>query len=220
MLAPIAERQRRPETALWREFELARLRILGALLDAAAHGLQMLPQVRLEWLLRMADFALWVAASEMGFHPEGAFEAAYSNNRRDAIENIVRPTQWRRVCVRLWPTERNGREALPDLLLAGANVVGNPMVGNCAEEGLGPVQPASERAGILWPARAGSVLAHGRYPDCPPSQPPLAAEDDLNPECKSSTVREPTRRRSSCKSTCGAEQMPSRWSMGFFPAPA
>jgi hypothetical protein len=29
----------------------------------------------------------------------------------------------------------------------------------------------------------GSVLARGRYPDCPPSQPPLAAEDDLNPEC-------------------------------------
>src|SRR5262249_20144372 len=26
---------------------------------------------------------------ETGFHPEGAFEAAYSNNRRDAIENIV-----------------------------------------------------------------------------------------------------------------------------------
>ena len=40
MLAPIAERRRRPETALWREFELARPRILGALLDAAAHGLQ------------------------------------------------------------------------------------------------------------------------------------------------------------------------------------
>ena len=44
MLAPIAERQRRPETALWREFELARPRILGALLDAAAHGLQVLPR--------------------------------------------------------------------------------------------------------------------------------------------------------------------------------
>src|SRR5260370_31615507 len=29
----------------------------------------------------------------------------------------------------------------------------------------------------------GSVLAHGRYPDGPRSQPPLAAEDDLNPEC-------------------------------------
>jgi hypothetical protein len=90
MLAPIAERQRRPETALWREFELARLRILGALLDAAAHGLQMLPQVRLEWLPRMADFA-------------GATQS----------RTLSRPTQWRRVCVRLWPTERNGREALP-----------------------------------------------------------------------------------------------------------
>src|SRR6478752_7298897 len=29
----------------------------------------------------------------------------------------------------------------------------------------------------------GSVLAHGGYPDGPRSQPPLAAEDDLNPEC-------------------------------------
>src|SRR6266496_3651413 len=50
MLASIAERQRRPETALWREFELARPRILGALLDAAAHGVRMLPHVRLRRL--------------------------------------------------------------------------------------------------------------------------------------------------------------------------
>jgi hypothetical protein len=49
----------------------------------------MLPQVRLQWLPRMADFALWVAACETGFRPEGAFEAAYSNNRRDAIENVA-----------------------------------------------------------------------------------------------------------------------------------
>jgi hypothetical protein len=27
-----------------------------------------------------------------------------------------------------------------------------------------------------------SVFTHGRYPDCPHSQPPLAAEDNLNPE--------------------------------------
>ena len=56
MLAPIAERQRRPETALWQEFELARPHILGALLDAAAHGLPMLPHVRPRLLPRMADF--------------------------------------------------------------------------------------------------------------------------------------------------------------------
>src|SRR6266545_942970 len=28
----------------------------------------------------------------------------------------------------------------------------------------------------------GSVLTQGRYPDCPCSQPPLAAEDNLDPE--------------------------------------
>ena len=114
MLAPIAERQRRPETALWREFELARPRILGALLDAAAHGLQMLPHVRLQRLPRMADFALWATACESAFRPAGTLETAYSNNRRDAIENIVdadpvaAPT-----CASSWPTERNGQEAHP-----------------------------------------------------------------------------------------------------------
>jgi hypothetical protein len=34
ILAPIGEPQRRPESELWREFEIARPRILGALLSA------------------------------------------------------------------------------------------------------------------------------------------------------------------------------------------
>jgi hypothetical protein len=89
MLAPIAERQRRPEHALRREFELARPHILGALLDAAAHGLHMLPRVRLKRSPRMADFALWATACEGAFRPAGTVETAYSNNRRDAIENLV-----------------------------------------------------------------------------------------------------------------------------------
>jgi hypothetical protein len=38
----------------------------------------------------------------------------------------------------------------------------------------------------------GSVLTHGRYPDCPRSQPPLAAEGDFNPEC----AEEGTKRQS------------------------
>jgi hypothetical protein len=130
MLAPIAERQRRPETALWREFELARPRILGALLDAAAHGLQMLPQVRLQWLPRMADFALWVAACETGFRPEGAFEAAYSNNRRDAIENIVEADPVAARVREIMADRAQWAGSASDLLLAGANVAGNPMVGN------------------------------------------------------------------------------------------
>src|SRR5438094_10209610 len=39
-LRPIADEQRRPEKDLWREFEIARPRILGALLDAAVQGLR------------------------------------------------------------------------------------------------------------------------------------------------------------------------------------
>jgi hypothetical protein len=37
-MGSLRDEQRRPETELWREFELARPRILGALLDAVAHG--------------------------------------------------------------------------------------------------------------------------------------------------------------------------------------
>jgi hypothetical protein len=61
-LAPIGEQRRRSEAELWREFDLARPRILGALLDAAVRGLQTLPDIRLTSLPRMADFALWATA--------------------------------------------------------------------------------------------------------------------------------------------------------------
>jgi hypothetical protein len=49
----------------------------------------MLPHVRLQRLSRMADFAPWTTACQSAFRPTGTFEAAYSNNWRDAIENIV-----------------------------------------------------------------------------------------------------------------------------------
>src|SRR5262249_15137182 len=100
--------------------------ILGALLDAAAHGLQMLPQVRLRQLPRMADFALWATACESAFRPAGTLDAAYSNNRRDAIENIVDAD----------PVAAHVREVMADRaqwngsasdLLQGINVGGNAM---------------------------------------------------------------------------------------------
>jgi hypothetical protein len=100
MLAPIAERQRRPEHALWREFELARPYIFGALLDAAAQGLRMLQRVCLQRLPRMADFALWATACESAFRPAGTLETAYSNNRRDAIENMVDADPVAALCAR------------------------------------------------------------------------------------------------------------------------
>jgi len=88
-LAPIGEEQRRSETELWREFELARPAILGALLDAAAHGLQAVGSVHLGRLPRMADFALWATACETALWPAGTFARAYAENRRAEIESII-----------------------------------------------------------------------------------------------------------------------------------
>ena len=126
LLAPIAERQRRPEHALWREFELARPYILGALLDAVAHGLHMLPQVRLQRLPRMADFALWATACESAFCPAGTFEAAYSNNRRDAIENIIEADPVAAHLRELMAERAQWMGRASDLLQAGANRSGWP----------------------------------------------------------------------------------------------
>src|SRR6516162_11212353 len=126
MLAPIAERQRRPENALWREFELARPHILGALLDVAAHGLRMLPRVRLKRLPRMADFALWATACESAFSPAGTLEAAYSNNRRDAIENLVDADSVAALVREIMADKAQWRGSASDLLQIGANRSGWP----------------------------------------------------------------------------------------------
>jgi hypothetical protein len=90
-LSPIAERQRRSEAELWREFEMARPRVLGALLDAAAHGLRALSGLgyRLEQLPRMAYFTVWAGACETALWPAGTFARAYEANRRAAIESMI-----------------------------------------------------------------------------------------------------------------------------------
>jgi hypothetical protein len=90
-LPPIAEAQRRPEAELWREFEIGRPLILGALLDAAVHGLRLLvgQGCRPRGLPRMADFALWISACESAIWPAGTFACAYAANRRAAIESMI-----------------------------------------------------------------------------------------------------------------------------------
>src|SRR5207249_7665157 len=71
------------------EFETARPRVMGALLDAAVHGLHALGRVNLDRLPRMADFALWATACEPALWPAGTFARAYAANRRAAIESII-----------------------------------------------------------------------------------------------------------------------------------
>jgi hypothetical protein len=50
-----APERRQSEQQVWTKFEDARPLILGALLDAVAHGLRQLPTVHLDRLRRMAD---------------------------------------------------------------------------------------------------------------------------------------------------------------------
>jgi hypothetical protein len=129
-LAPIPEQQRRLEYALWREFQLARPHILGALLDAASHGLKMLPRVRFKRLPRMADFAVWAAACESAFRSPGTLETAYSNNRREAIGNIVDADPVAVLVREIMADRAQWTGSASDLLQAGINVAGKAMVAN------------------------------------------------------------------------------------------
>jgi len=88
-LQPIPEERRRPEQGLLAAFDAERPRILGVLLDAAVEGLKRLPEIRLEKLPRMADFALWATACEPALWPGGTFWSAYCGNRDDAVEGVI-----------------------------------------------------------------------------------------------------------------------------------
>lgn len=86
-LPPIPEENRKDEAQFWAEFEKARPRIFGALLDAVSAGLRNIDSVHLDRLPRMADFAKWVTACEETLPwPSGGFMEAYMGNREEAIE--------------------------------------------------------------------------------------------------------------------------------------
>ena len=135
-LGPIGERQRRSEGELWRDYELARPQVLGALLDATVHGLRGLGCVHLHHLPRMADFALWATACETALWPAGTFTRAYAASRRTAIENIMDADPVA-ACVRELMSERNSwtgsatdllRVSSEHFLRAGAGWPKNPRV--------------------------------------------------------------------------------------------
>jgi hypothetical protein len=88
-LEQIPETKRRPEKELWAEFEREQPLILGALFDAVAHGLRMLPKTKLDTLPRLADFALWATACETSLWPTGTFLAAYTGNRDEAVDSVI-----------------------------------------------------------------------------------------------------------------------------------
>jgi hypothetical protein len=88
-LAAIGDEARKLETELWEDFEEKRPAILGALLDAVCHGIRSLPDVKLDRLPRMADFATWVTACEGALWKKGTFMTAYAANIVEGVEAVL-----------------------------------------------------------------------------------------------------------------------------------
>jgi len=89
-LPPIDEGNRKDEAQLYAEFERDLPKILGALFTAVSGALANLPQTRLEKKPRMADFALWATAAEQALRfDSGTFMAAYSGNRKEAVQETL-----------------------------------------------------------------------------------------------------------------------------------
>ena len=85
----IPDHERKPEDDLRRAFDVARPRILGALLDMVSHGLKTLPEVHIDAAPRMADYARWVRACETAVWEAGTHMQVYNANRRDAVEIVL-----------------------------------------------------------------------------------------------------------------------------------
>ncbi|MBT6193461.1 MAG: hypothetical protein HOI01_07930, partial [Proteobacteria bacterium] len=89
-LPSIPPSKRKEEKVFWAEFEEARPKILGALLDVVSTVLKNLPNVKLADPPRMADFARFVTAAEpaLGWS-DSAFMDAYVRNRNLGREIVL-----------------------------------------------------------------------------------------------------------------------------------
>lgn len=81
----ITEQSRKTEAECKSSFASEHGKLLGALFDAVSCAIRELPNVKLERLPRMADFAKWACAAEPAFNlPGRTFLARYESNRATA----------------------------------------------------------------------------------------------------------------------------------------
>jgi hypothetical protein len=82
--------KRKLESQILAEFEQLKPRILGYIFDVLVKALQIRPNLRLNDLPRMADFALWGEAisQDMGYDPLEFINAYYENIGRQNIEAV------------------------------------------------------------------------------------------------------------------------------------
>lgn len=96
-LQAISEKDRMVESVFNAEFEKARPKLLGAVLDVVVAGLAKVDSVELERVPRMADFARWgVAIEESLGHKKGTFMSAYLGNLSDGNARALEssPVAW------------------------------------------------------------------------------------------------------------------------------
>jgi hypothetical protein len=89
-LPSISDSRRKDEREIWRAFERAHPRILGALLDIAVGAVARLPLVELAGKARMADFERWGEAMSLhlGDRP-GEFSRIVRSNREQATAAVL-----------------------------------------------------------------------------------------------------------------------------------
>lgn len=103
-LRPIERASRREEREVFTELEAARPKIMGFLFDAISEGLCALPNVKLEGLPRMADFARWSVATEQALGGSaGAFMEAYGASQEEAVGQALEASP---VAAPLWKFAR------------------------------------------------------------------------------------------------------------------
>jgi len=89
-LMPIPKEKRISEMQLMEKWELRKAGIFGALCDALSIALAKYKNIKLKWLPRMADFAIWASAAESSFGwKEGTFMREYENNRHRLIDIAI-----------------------------------------------------------------------------------------------------------------------------------
>lgn len=90
-LKPVEESRRRDESDIYEGFELARPKILGAILDIVSKALAIRPNVTLAAKPRMADFTLWgVAVAEaLGYTKEQFLEAYGAKIKEQSEEALI-----------------------------------------------------------------------------------------------------------------------------------
>jgi hypothetical protein len=116
-LPAIPEDERRSEDKIWREFNEAQPRLFGVLCDAASMALRNLPNINLDRLPRMADFARWATAAEpaIGLQP-GEFMEIYAGNRAEGNELAIESNPVGKVVLDFMDDTSNWTGTATDLL--------------------------------------------------------------------------------------------------------